>query len=185
MLVNFSHYINKLIFDFVHYYEVKFLFDYVYFIALILKVFIAVIVILLSVAYSVWLERKIHALVSLRKGPNVVGIYGLLQPIFDGIKLLLKEMIIPKYADKYVFILAPIVIFVISLMGWAVIPVANSAVFADLNFGLLYLLATSSLSVYGIIMAGWASKSKYAFLGAIRSSAQMISYEISMGVILL
>lgn len=159
--------------------------DYAPLVALLIKIILFVLVILLSVAYSVWLERKIHALVARREGPNVVGPFGLLQPLTDAFKLLLKETIIPSNADKYVFIIAPLVIFIISMLSWAVIPFEPGVVFADLNVGILYLLATSSLSIYGIIMAGWASNSKYAFLGAVRSSAQMISYELSMGIIVL
>jgi NADH-quinone oxidoreductase subunit H len=139
---------------------------------------------LLCVAYLTYAERRVIALMQLRKGPNVTGPAGLLQPIADAVKLMFKEVIIPNKADKFVFLLAPVVTFVLSLIGWAVIPFSESGALANLNVGVLYLLAISSLNVYGIIMAGWASNSKYAFLGAVRSSAQMISYEISIGLIL-
>jgi len=140
---------------------------------------------LLSVAYLTYAERKVIAAVQLRRGPNVVGPFGLLQPIADAVKLMFKEIILPEEADKLVFILAPAVTFILALIGWAVIPFDKGWVIADINIGILYLLAISSLGVYGIIMAGWASNSKYAFLGAIRSSAQMISYEVSMGLIII
>ncbi len=139
---------------------------------------------LLCVAYLTYAERRVIALMQLRRGPNVVGPAGLLQPIADAVKLLFKEVIIPHKADKFVFLLAPVVTFVLSLIGWAVIPFSEDGALSNINVGVLYLLAVSSLNVYGIIMAGWSSNSKYAFLGAIRSSAQMISYEISIGLIL-
>ncbi|MDR2007359.1 MAG: NADH-quinone oxidoreductase subunit NuoH [Alphaproteobacteria bacterium] len=154
------------------------------FVSVFIKAVLIILVIMMCVAYLTWLERKIHGLVALRKGPNVVGPLGLLQPLFDGFKLLLKEMIIPANANKAVFVLAPVITFLVALLGWVIIPVEAGVVFADLNVGVLYLLATSSLAVYGIIMAGWASNSQYAFLGAIRSSSQMISYEIAMGVVI-
>ncbi|MEQ9116347.1 MAG: NADH-quinone oxidoreductase subunit NuoH [Rickettsiales bacterium] len=140
---------------------------------------------LLSVAYLTYAERKVIAAVQLRKGPNVVGPFGLLQPIADAVKLMFKEIILPEEANKLIFILAPAVTFVLAIIGWAVIPFDKGWVIADINIGILYLLAISSLGVYGIIMAGWASNSKYAFLGAIRSSAQMISYEVSIGLIII
>lgn len=139
---------------------------------------------LLSVAYLTYAERRVIGLMQMRRGPNVVGWFGLLQPIADAIKLLFKEVIIPDAASKAVFILAPLVTFILSLIGWAVIPFDHGWALADINVGVLYVLAISSLGVYGIIMAGWASNSKYAFLGAIRSSAQMISYEVSMGLVI-
>lgn len=151
---------------------------------LVIKVILIIILLVLIVAYTTWLERKIHAAVQLRKGPNVNGLFGLMQPLCDGIKLLLKEIIIPSGANKIIFLLAPVISFVAAIAAWAVIPVGYNMVFADINVGVLYLLAVSSLGVYGIMMAGWASNSNYAMLGAIRSSAQMISYELSMGTII-
>jgi len=139
---------------------------------------------LLCIAYLTYAERRIIAAMQMRRGPNVVGPFGLLQPIADAVKLMFKEVIFPAKANKFVFILAPIVTFVLSLIGWAVIPFGEGKALANLNVGILYLLAVSSLGIYGIIMAGWASNSKYAFLGAIRSSAQMISYEISIGLVI-
>ena len=132
---------------------------------------------LIFVGLLTFIERKVIAAMQLRRGPNVVGPFGLFQPIADGIKLLTKEIIIPYGSDKYVFLIAPIITFVLSLIGWAVIPFDKGIVLSDINVGVLYLFAISSLSVYGIIMAGWASNSKYAFLGAMRSAAQMVSYE--------
>jgi len=154
------------------------------YVSVFIKAIIIIVVIMMCVAYLTWLERKIHGLVARRKGPNVVGPIGLLQPIFDGVKLLLKEMIFPANANKFIFVLAPVITFLVALLGWVIIPVEKGVVFADLNVGVLYLLAVSSLAVYGIIMAGWASNSQYSFLGAIRSSSQMISYEIAMGVVI-
>ncbi len=139
---------------------------------------------ILSVAYLTLAERRIIASMQLRRGPNVVGIFGLLQPIADAVKLLFKEMIIPTAANKFLFILAPVITFVLSLIGWAVIPFSDKGGLADINVGVLYLLAVSSLGVYGIIIAGWASNSKYAFFGSIRSAAQMISYEVSIGLVI-
>lgn len=136
---------------------------------------------LFAVAYLTLAERKVIAAMQLRKGPNVVGPFGLIQPLADGIKLMLKEVIIPKSSNKFLFVIAPMITFILAVMGWAVIPFSEGVVLANINVGVLYLLAISSLGVYGIIIAGWASNSKYAFLGAIRSAAQMVSYEVSIG----
>jgi len=140
---------------------------------------------LLAVAYLTYAERKIIGAMQLRQGPMVVGPMGLLQPIADGLKLFLKETVIPSGANKVVFLVAPMVTFVLSLIGWAVIPFGAGMVLADINVGVLYLFAVSSLGVYGVVMAGWASNSRYAFLGALRSAAQMVSYEIAIGLIII
>jgi len=140
---------------------------------------------LLGVAYATWAERKIIGAMQLRQGPMTVGPYGLLQPIADGAKLFLKETVIPSGANRGIFLIAPMVTFVLSLIAWAVIPFDQGMVISDINVGVLYLFAVSSLGVYGIVMAGWASNSRYAFLGALRSSAQMISYEIAIGLIII
>jgi NADH-quinone oxidoreductase subunit H len=140
---------------------------------------------LLAIAYLTYAERKVIAAMQLRQGPMVVGPMGLLQPIADGLKLLVKETVLPSGANKVVFLLAPIITFTLALIGWAVIPFGEGLVLADINVGILYLLAISSLGVYGIIMAGWASNSRYAFLGALRSAAQMVSYEIAIGLIII
>lgn len=139
---------------------------------------------LLAVAYFTLAERKILGAIQRRRGPNVIGVWGLLQPLSDGLKLLVKEVIIPSNSNKIIFVFSPALTFFISLLGWAVIPFSKYAMLSDLNFGLLYILAISSLGVYGIIMSGWSSNSKYAFLGALRSTAQMVSYEVSIGFIL-
>ena len=149
-----------------------------------LKVLLIVLPLLLSVAYLTYAERRVIGLMQMRRGPNVVGPFGLLQPIADAVKLMFKEVIVPTPASKTVFIIAPMITFILSLVGWAVIPFSKGWVLSDMNVGVLYVLAVSSLGIYGIIMAGWASNSKYAFLGAIRSSAQMISYEVSMGLVI-
>ena len=140
---------------------------------------------LICVAFLTYLERKVIAAVQYRKGPNVVGMFGLLQPFADGVKLFSKETIIPASANKVIFILAPMVSFALSLVAWSVIPISENLVLADINVGILYIFAVSSLGVYGIIMGGWASNSKYPFLGSIRSAAQMVSYEVSIGVIII
>ena len=150
-----------------------------------LQVVAIIIPLLLCVAYLVYAERKVLAAIHLRRGPNVVGPYGLLQPIADGMKLFFKETIIPTGANRGVFIIAPMLTFTLALVAWAVIPVGDGLVIADINVGILYLFAISSLGVYGILMAGWASNSKYAFLGGLRSAAQMVSYEVSMGFIII
>jgi NADH-quinone oxidoreductase subunit H len=152
---------------------------------IVLKILVIVVPILLSVAYLTLFERKVIGAMQLRKGPNVVGPFGLFQPLADGAKLFLKEMIIPSGANPGVFLLAPCVTFALALMAWAVIPFGEGLVLADINVGILYLFAISSLGVYGILMAGWASNSRYAFLGALRSAAQMVSYEVSMGFVII
>ena len=141
--------------------------------------------VLVSVAMIVWLDRRIWAFVQKRQGPNVVGPFGLLQSLADALKYMFKEVIIPSSSNKVIFILAPIVTMTLALVSWAVIPFSATQVIADINVGILYLFAVSSLGVYGIIMGGWASNSKYPFLGAIRSAAQMVSYEVSIGVIII
>jgi NADH-quinone oxidoreductase subunit H len=153
-------------------------------IIILIKILIIVLPLLISVAYFTLAERKILGAIQRRRGPNVIGVFGLLQPLADGFKLFVKETILPSNANKFIFILSPIITFVISLMGWAVIPYSEYAVLSDINIGILYMFAISSLGVYGIIMSGWSSNSKYAFLGALRSAAQMVSYEVSIGFII-
>jgi len=148
------------------------------------RVIFLLIPVLVSVALIVWLDRRIWAAVQKRRGPNVVGPFGLLQTVADALKFIFKEIIIPSSANKIIFILAPIITLTLSLIAWAVIPFSNELILSNINMGVLYLFAISSLSVYGIIMGGWASNSKYPFLGAIRSAAQMISYEVSIGLII-
>ena len=151
----------------------------------IYKIAFLLIPILVSVALIVWVDRRIWGLVQKRKGPNVVGPFGLLQTVADAIKYILKEVIIPASSNKVIFILAPIVTMTLALVAWAVIPFSEDLILADINIGILYIFAVSSLGVYGIIMGGWASNSKYPFLGAIRSAAQMVSYEVSIGLIII
>ena len=154
--------------------------------AIIIAQILAVLMpVLISVAFLVYAERKVLALIQLRRGPNVVGPFGILQSFADALKLLTKENIVPANSNKVVFLLAPITTMVLSLAGWAVIPFAPNWVIADINVGIMYLFAVSSLGVYGIIMAGWASNSQYPFLGALRSAAQMVSYEVSIGFVII
>lgn len=155
-----------------------------YFFSILLQVLLIIVPLLLTVAFYTVAERKFMSSIQRRRGPNVVGIFGLLQAFADGLKLLLKETIAPTSANLGIFLLAPVVSFSLSLVAWAVIPMSYGMVFADLNLGVLYLFAISALSVYGILMSGWASNSKYAFLGGLRSTAQMVSYEVSLGFIL-
>jgi NADH-quinone oxidoreductase subunit H len=151
----------------------------------IYKIIFLLVPILVSVAMIVWLDRRVWGLVQKRRGPNVVGPFGLFQTLADALKYIFKEIIIPASANKVVFILAPIVTMTLALIAWAVIPLSEELVLSDINIGVLYLFAVSSLGVYGIIMGGWASNSKYPFLGAIRSAAQMVSYEVSIGIIII
>jgi len=147
---------------------------------------VAIIVpLLIAMAYLTLFERKVMAAMQLRRGPNVVGPFGLLQPFADGVKLLFKETILPTGANKVVFVIAPMITFILALVAWAVIPFNDGWVLANINVGVLYLFAISSLGVYGIVMSGWASNSRYAFLGALRSAAQMVSYEVSMGFVII
>ncbi len=155
-----------------------------HFFTLILYVIAIIGPLLISVAFLTYLERKVIALVQYRKGPNVVGFFGLLQPFADGVKLFTKETIIPASSSKLIFVLAPMISFSLSLIAWSVIPISENVVLSNINVGILYIFAVSSLSIYGIIMAGWASNSKYAFLGALRSAAQMVSYEVSIGLVI-
>tara|TARA_B100000787_G_scaffold168169_1_gene156405 strand:- start:40 stop:1032 length:993 start_codon:yes stop_codon:yes gene_type:complete len=156
-----------------------------YIISWILEILIIIVPLLISVAYFTLAERKVIASIQRRRGPSTVGMWGLLQPLADGLKLLVKESILPSNANLIIFVIAPILTFLLSLLGWAVIPFGETAVLSDLNVGLLYIFAVSSLGVYGIITSGWASNSKYAFLGALRSAAQMVSYEVSIGLIII
>ncbi len=158
---------------------INFLFGEIY------RILFVLIPVLVSVAMIVWFDRRVWGLVQKRKGPNVVGPFGLFQTLADALKYFFKEIIIPSSANKTIFILAPIITMTLALVAWAVIPMSENFVLADINVGILYLFAISSLGVYGIIMGGWASNSKYPFLGAIRSAAQMVSYEVSIGIIII
>lgn len=154
-------------------------------IIIVAQILAIVVPLLIGVAYLTYAERKVMGAMQLRQGPMVVGPFGLLQPFADGLKLFMKETVIPSGADRTVFLIAPMLTFFLSLVAWAVIPFGDGLVLADVNIGILYLFAISSLGVYGIIMAGWASNSKYAFLGALRSAAQMVSYEVSIGFVMI
>ena len=158
--------------------------NFITFLLIMVKIIALVVPLLVIVVFLTYAERKVIASVQLRKGPNVVGPFGLLQPLADGLKLFSKETIFPTVSNKIVFILAPMIAFSLSIAAWAVIPIADGWVISNINVGILYLFAVSSLSVYGIIMAGWASNSKYAFMGALRSAAQMVSYEVSIGLVI-
>ena len=151
----------------------------------VFKIAFILVLVLVSVAFIVWLDRRIWGAVQKRRGPNVVGPFGLLQTLADALKYIFKEIIIPASSNKVIFILAPIITMTLALIAWAVIPFSSEFVLADINVGILYIFAVSSLGVYGIIMGGWASNSKYPFLGAIRSAAQMVSYEVSIGIIII
>lgn len=155
------------------------------YLVIIIKILLIIVPLLIAVAYFTLAERKILGAIQRRMGPNVVGVFGLLQPLSDGFKLLMKETVMPSSANQLIFIISPVLTFTISLMGWAIIPFDKYSVLAEMNIGVLYLFAMSSLGVYGIIMSGWSSNSKYAFLGALRSTAQMVSYEVSIGFIMI
>lgn len=150
----------------------------------LIKPLIIIIPLLISVAYFTLAERKIMGAIHRRRGPNVIGVYGLLQPLADGFKLFVKETVIPSNANQILFIFSPMITFIISLLGWTVVAFDKYSTLAEINLGILYILAVSSLGVYGIIMSGWSSNSKYAFLGALRSAAQMVSYEVSIGFVI-
>lgn len=156
-----------------------------FFISSIIKIILIILPLLIAVAYMTLAERKVMAAMQRRKGPNIVGVFGLLQPLADGLKLFVKETVLPSSANLIIFVLAPILTFLLALLSWCVIPLGEGVVYSDINVGVLYILAISSLGVYGIITSGWSSNSKYAFLGALRSAAQMVSYEVSIGLILI
>ena len=153
--------------------------------SILLQILIVVLPMLIAIAYITLIERKVIGSIQRRKGPNVVGIFGLLQPFADALKLMIKETILPSIANRIIFLIAPIITLALSLMSWAVLPFDYGVVISDINLGILYIFAVSSLGVYGIIISGWSSNSRYAFLGALRSSAQMVSYEVSIGLIII
>ena len=152
---------------------------------IIIKILVILVPLLISIAYLTLAERKVLGYIQCRRGPNVVGLYGLLQPIADGLKLFTKEIIIPNHANIFIYILAPILSLTLAFIVWGVIPYGEGVILSDLDVGMLYLFAVSSISVYAILMSGWSSNSKYAFLGAIRAAAQMISYEVCIGLIII
>jgi NADH-quinone oxidoreductase subunit H len=156
-----------------------------YIVVILVKILVIIVPLLISVAYFTLAERKILGAIQRRRGPNVVGTYGLLQPLSDGFKLLVKETVIPSSSNRFIFVISPMITFIVSLIGWSIIPFSEYSYLAEMNIGILYLFAVSSLGVYGIVMSGWSSNSKYAFLGALRSTAQMVSYEVSIGFIMI
>src|SRR6195952_1210705 len=160
-------------------------YEWAWFVATIVGILVIALPLMLAVAMIIYVDRKIWAAMALRRGPNVVGPFGLLQSFADGLKVFLQETIIPSSANKVLFLLAPILVFTVALIVWAVIPFGSGVVLADINVGLLYILAASSLGVYGVIIAGWASNSKYPFYSALRAAAQMVSYEVSIGFVLI
>lgn len=151
----------------------------------IIRILGFIVPLIIAIAYLTLVERKVIGAMQRRKGPNVVGIFGLLQPFADAVKLIVKETILPSTANRIIFLIAPVITLVLSLLGWGVIPLGEGVVLSDINVGVLYVFAVSSLGVYGIIISGWASNSRYAFLGALRSAAQMVSYEVSIGLIVI
>lgn len=157
----------------------------IFVIYILIKILIIVLPMLIAIAYLTLIERKVISAIQRRKGPNIVGFFGLLQPFADALKLMIKETILPSIANRVIFLIAPIITLGLSLMSWVVIPLNRGIVLSDINLGILYIFAVSSLGVYGIIISGWSSNSRYAFLGALRSSAQMVSYEVSIGLIIM